>query len=65
MTELSSIMFHDLHLDEKNKTQGSVDSKEFKKIIDHIRAIHEIENATNIKSLNNQQIINKIFFTFI
>ena len=64
MTELSSIMFHDLHLDEKNKTQGSVDSEEFRKIIDHIRAIHEIENATNIKSLNNQQIINKIFFTF-
>lgn len=64
MTELSSIMFHDLHLDEKNKTQGSVDSKEFKKVIDHVKKSHEIENAKNIKFLNYKKIRDKIFFTF-
>ena len=64
MKELPSIMFHDLHDNYNKGTQGSVNNKEFYKILDFIQEKENITNASELNGLSEKEILTKLFITF-
>ena len=64
MKELPSIMFHDLHDNYDKGTQGSVNNKEFYKILDFIQEKENITNASELNGLSEKEILTKLFITF-